>query len=353
MTVTSDRFEQGTLYAHDCTHGGLDVIDVLATTSAPLPTKEDWQVTSKIGHCPGCHTVARDGRRISYTTLDGYLGTLGYDAPNALYTPRIAPDAVRAPSAAFNPLESTTRPAMLTAFAIPSQSVSGLALLDPDTGLSVPSDIAQMLGAIPTSAGQGRTMPAWSSRGEFVAFSAFPNVGSEGTQPTQAVPQGSLVEAPVTYGGSAFDFGTPKVLVAAAPGESNLRPSFDDDDANVAFMRTSTVGTTQVGVTLLYRRTDGQVIPLDVARADRQAVWDTRLPDWGPPGSKYAWIAVASTRPYGHLTTELSQIWIFAVDRVRLAVGTVDPSAAAFWVPGQSLDTSYTHPQWPRTAMSH
>ena len=349
LTITHERIEQTILFLHNCSHGGLDTLDLVSGKTGGIPTTEAWQQSSQIGHCPGCHTVARSGRRIGFTTLDGFLGTLGFDAATKDFAPALAPTSVHGSGAAFNPLESTTRAAMLTGFAIASQNVSGLALLDPDTGASLPSDLTQMLAEVPAEAGRGAAEPAWSNDGSFVVFSAFPNAGSEGVEPAQNISQGSLVEASVNYDGASFHFGTPKVLVQAAPGESNLRPSLDDADEVMAFMRTSVGDGGTLGATYLYRRADGQLIPVEAARPGGA---DARLPEWapaGPAGSRYGWIVVASTRPYGHLA-QTSQLWMFAVDRAGLAAGTADPSAPAFWLPGQRVDTSYTHAQWPRHA---
>jgi hypothetical protein len=357
MTITAERLPQTTIFAHNCSHGGLDTIDIATKKTAGIPTDEAWQTTSKIGHCPGCHTVSRDGRRISFTTLDQAsttlaMGTLAYDAKRAAFVQAIAPAGIHAPTAAFNPLESTTRPAMVVGYAIASQNVSGLIVLDPDTSLALSSDIDGMLAQVPAEVGKGATMPTWSSKGAFIVFSAWPNTGAEGVTPAQSLSQGSLVEAPVSYDGTTFHFGAPKVLVKADTGVSNLRPSLDDDDEVMAFMRTTNPPTGQLNVTRLYRRSDGKELPADAARTDGLGVWDARVPEWGPvvSGSKYGWIIVAATRPYGHLAKPGSQLWMFAVDRTGLASGSADPSRAAFWVPGQLVDASYTRAQWPRTA---
>jgi len=34
------------------------------------------------------------------------------------------------------------------------------------------------------------------------------------------------------------------------------------------------------------------------------------------------------------------------LDRAKLGAGTEDPSQAAFWIPGQSINAQYVSPQW-------
>jgi hypothetical protein len=361
ITITEERIAQGKVYAHDCASGGLDVLDMVRATRERLLTDEAWHTTSRIGHCPGCHNVSRDGRRISFVTMDNavpgaplQMGTLAWDEAHGLYAPAVV-NGGHAPSVAFNPREAAGTPAMISAFAIASQA-AGLYLADPRTGTPVPDNasLSAMLAAVPASAGQGASFPAWSIDGH-LAFVAWPTGGAY-VQAAQSVPSGSIVEGTLTPHGDGFTFGpSPDVIVAAAPGESNSRPSYDDDGA-LAFMRVrvETAGAAPVGTTLFYHRSDRRVTSADAARADALGVWDARLPDWGPPGSRYAWIAVASVRPYGHLVpAPTSQIWVFAVDRARLASGAGDPSAPAFWLPGQKLDEAYTHPQWPRAVPPH
>jgi len=360
ITVTAERIEQGAIYAHDCKNGGLVVVDFIGGSERSLATSSvvNQSTEQRVGHCTGCHQVARDGRRIGFTTLDNataksYFGALRFDSGAGLFTETIAPDQIVAPSGAFNPRESTTRPALLAAYAIPSQNISGLALLDPDTSLSLPSNVTELLAAVPPELGKGATGPAWSSHGDAVAFTAWPNDANPGAQPQEAR-DGSLVEASIAFDGMGFHFGPPKVLVKVAPGENNVRAAYDDGDDAIVFMRTTTLGASSLGSALIYRRADGRVIPIEAGKAEAAGAWETRLPDWGPAsGSRYEWIVVASNRPYGHrLAQGQYQLWAFAIDRARLASGNDDPSAPAFRLPGQSLDTTYTHPQWPRAMMS-
>jgi hypothetical protein len=352
VTITSDVIGQGGVYAHDCTNGGLVAIDFLGATETRLPTDSPSNLSSAIGHCAGCHEVSRDGRRMGFTRIETMLfGALRYDQTRRLFTESVSPGgAGRVFDVAFNPREPATLPAMLAAYAIPSQGVSGLWLMSPDTGATVPSDLQQMLAAVPPSVGGGATVPAWSTHGDFVVFSASPTSGLGGSQPTQACAQCSLVASDVSFAAGSFHFGPPRVLVTAIPGESNYRAALDDEDDAVVFLRATQAGSTTVETTHLYSLASGREVPIRAGQADPQGGWVNLAPDWGPSGSRYAWIVVPSNRPYGHEMTSPTtyQLWAFAVDRAKVASGTEDPSATPFWLPGQRLDESHTHPQWPR-----
>jgi len=66
--------------------------------------------------CSGCHRISRDGKRFAYTFNGGNFefGALAYDAKLGLFTSKITPTVgVRGTYATFNPLESSTTPAML------------------------------------------------------------------------------------------------------------------------------------------------------------------------------------------------------------------------------------------------
>ena len=98
----------------------------------------------------------------------------------------------------------------------------------------------------------------------------------------------------------------------------------------------------------IVRRSDHRVFAIESGGS----AWDTRSPDWGPAGAKYAWIVVTSSRAYGHAfaASKNHQLWIMAVDRAKLAAGEIDPASPPFWVPGQNTAMTYIHPQWPIAA---
>ena len=84
-------------------------------------------------------------------------------------------------------------------------------------------------------------------------------------------------------------------------------------------------------------------------------------------GKRYAWLAYGAARPYGHMLTLASpenqqcslvqgpqmckHLWVTAVDVTKLAQGTEDPSAAPFWIPGQTIAAQYVSPQWTKAVI--
>ena len=55
--------------------------------------------------------------------------------------------------------------------------------------------------------------------------------------------------------------------------------------------------------------------------------------------------------PFG-TTIRCKHLWITAIDRDKLAKGTVDPSAAPFFIPGQTLAAQYVSPQWTKAVIA-
>jgi hypothetical protein len=197
-------------------------------------------------------------------------------------------------------------------------------------------------------------MPSWSADGSLVVFSAYAAEASDpraGVNPDAA----SIVESSVAFDGTAFHFGPPRVLASPVAGSNLLRPTLSPDGAAAAFTTAGTGGasvTSTAARVSIVRRSDGHLFDATAGNGPSGA-WDTRTPDWGPSGTRYAWVAAASARPYGHLTTAaqaLRQVWIFAVDRAKLAAGDADPTLPAFHAPGQSLTGMYNHAQWPLAA---
>ena len=48
---------------------------------------------------------------------------------------------------------------------------------------------------------------------------------------------------------------------------------------------------------------------------------------------------------------QCKHLWVTAIDLAKLPTGTADPSAAPFWIPGQTLAAQYVSPQWTKAVI--
>ena len=384
MTISADGIDESAIYVWQSSTGSFRVLDIIKGTDIALPTNSPQLSPGQ--PCSGCHRISRDGKRFSYSYNGGNFnfGTLSYDDAQKEYASKIAPSpALRGTYASFNPLESTTRAAMLfTAPDTVPQNTAGtvrLVLTDPDTNAPIPNNFADMAQQIPAEIGRATLMPDWSPAGDFVVFSAYDSDKNYVRLLGDDTVAGSIVEMPVQYmSDGSFQFGAPKVLVAAPQtsaanpdsGENNILPSISPDGSIVAFTRANgwwSIKTQQSLINLsgrigLVRRSDGTVLELEKGASNGpNDVWSSTWPQWAPTmGKKYIWLAYASERPYGHRLTpqnnncgglvqgqkQCKQLWITALDRNKLASGVEDPSQGAFWIPGQSINAQYVSPQW-------
>lgn len=389
MTVTADGIDESAIYVWQSSTGSFRVLDVIQGTDVPLPNNSPQLAAGQ--PCSGCHRISRDGKRFAYTYNGSnfLIGTLAYDEAQQIFAARVAPTAgVRGTYAAFNPLEETTSPAMLlTVPDLVPQNTAGtvrLQMVDPDTNTPLPSNVAEMILQIDPAVGRATLMPDWSADGLSVLFVAYNSDANYVRLLGDDVVLGSIVEAPISYDAAtgSFQLGAPRVLVAAAPGDNpdtginNLLPTFSPDGSAVAFTRAAgwwSIKTQQTLINLsgqiaVVRRSDGHVFELVKGSNGPGTTLSSTWPQWAPTmGQRYAWLAYASERPYGHrLTTQspenavcslvqgqqqCKQLWITAVDRERLASGTEDPSAAPFWIPGQTLSAQYVSPQWTKAVL--
>lgn len=388
MTIASDGIDESSIYVWQSSTGSFRVLDIIKGTDIPLPTNSPQLSPGQ--PCSGCHRISRDGKRFSYSYNGGNFnfGTLAYDAAQKTYASKISPSpALRGTYASFNPLESTTRAAMLfTAPDTVPQNTAGtvrLLLTDPDTNAPIPNNFADMAQQLPAATGQATLMPDWSPAGDFVVFTAYDSNANYVRLLGDDTVLGSVAEMSVKYmPDGSFQFGAPKVLVAAPPAagsnpdtaENNVLPSISPDGSIVAFTRANgwwSIKTQQSLINLsgriaVVRRSDSQVLELERGASNGpNDVWSSTWPQWAPSlGKKWVWLAYASERPYGHRLTpqnstcvpvqgqkQCKQLWITALDRAKLAAGAEDPSQAAFWIPGQSINAQYVSPQWTVTVV--
>jgi len=387
MIISADIIDESAIYVWQTSTGSFRVLDIIAGTDVPLPTDSPALGTGQ--PCSGCHRISRDGKRFAFSFNGStfQIGTLAYDETQQSFLEQVAPQVgVRGTYATFNPLEDTTIAAML--LTVPDdvpQNTPGdvrLEMRDPDTNASINSNVADCIASLEASVGHGATMPDWSPDGSFVVFVAYDKDTHYVRELGDDVVLGSIVEASVSYDSGSFDFGAPTVLVAANPdddpdtGANNFLPTIAPDGSAVAFNRAAgwwPIKTQQSlvnlsGQLMLVRRSDGQVFELVQGSNGEGTSLSSTWPQWAPNvGSRYAWLAYASERAYGHRLTTASpenalcglvqgqqqckQLWITAIDREKLASGTADPSNAPFWIPGQTLAAQYVSPQWTEAVL--
>lgn len=385
MTATSDTIDQSSIYVWQSSTGSFRVIDIAQGKDFALPSTAPELAPNQ--PCSGCHRISRDGKRFSYTYNGGNFefGTLAYDDVAKTYVPKVKPTVpVRATYATFNPNESTQIPAMIVTVpdTVP-QNTAGTVRLEmhnPDTYATVPSNVAAMVGQIDPSAGHATSMPDWSADGALVAFSAYDSNKNFVRLLGDDIVLASIVEAPISYANGTFTFGTPKVLVAANSndnpdtGINNVLPTISPDNSAIAFTRAAgwwSIKTQQTllnlsGQIMLVRRSDSHVFELVKGSNGPGTTKSSTWPQWAPTlGSRYAWLAYASERPYGHELTpqnkscgalvqgqgSCKQLWVMAIDLQKMKAGTDDPSFAPFWIPGQSIHAQYVSPQWTKAVL--
>ena len=380
-----DSIDDSAIYVWQSSTGTFRIIDVGLGKDFPLPTDSPQLQPNQ--PCSGCHRISRDGKRFAFTYNGGNFnfGSLAYDSTAKLYKQKITPTpAFRGTYAAFDPLEATRAPAMLVT--VPDnvpQNTAGtvrLELRDPDTNAVVPSNLATAIAQLdPTNPGRATSMPDWSADGSFVVFSAYSSNAAYVRLLGDDIVNASIVEMPVTFGGGTYTFGAPKVLVAANTaanpdtGVNNFLPTVSPDGTAVAFTRANgwwSIKTQQSLLNLsgqisLVRRSDNQVFTL--ANGSPGTGVSNTWPQWAPTvGSRYAWLAFGSERAYGHELTvankscgslvqgqgSCKQLWIMAVDMAKVKNGTVDPSFAPFWIPGQNIHAQYVSPQWTKAVVA-
>jgi hypothetical protein len=380
MTPASDTIDDSAIYVWQSSTGTFHVVDMIKETDVVLPTNAPALQQGQ--PCSGCHRISRDGKRFAYTFDDFSFGALAYDGTSS-FAEKIAPNpSFRATYATFNPLESSEVAAMVvTEPDNVAQNTAGTVRLDvrnPDTGAVVTSNIATMIASLPKpNPGTATSMPDWSPDGSFVVFAAYDSDINFVRDLGDDIVLASIVESPVSYSNGTFTFGTPKVLVAANSsdnpdtGQNNFLPAISPDNSVVAFTRSAgwwSIKTQQSllnlsGQIAMVRRSDGQVIELVNGSNGSGTTLSSTWPQWAPTlGKKYAWLAYASERPYGHELTpqnascgsmvqgqgSCKQMWVMAIDLTKMGSGTADPSFAPFWIPGQSIHAQYVSPQWTK-----
>lgn len=286
--------------------------------SEPAPTK--FYSTPPDGTCVACHTVSRDGRRMS----------AGYGGETLQEVSVPDRDVVIGADRGYEMGWSTFSPdGSLLLIA----SKGALTLLDSDTGDPVGPNagVVDLGGALATH-------PDWSPRGDYVAV-ALCDKGDKNRDV-----EGCAI-ARVPYDAGAW--GAPEILVPGAlmPADNNFFPTYSPDGAWIAYVHAAGKSKDQALAELRLIPADGGApIALEnatrrVGPADGVPLTGSSMPTWAPsthPGTQ--WLAFSSIRDYGKVLVgdKADQLWVVALDLERAAGGD-DPSYAAFWLPLQDV----------------
>ena len=239
-----------------------------------------------------------------------------------------------------------------------------LALVDPDTGAAVPSNIA--VSAHGPGAPRTAMMADWSADGTKVVFTSTPHPGQ-----WIDLADGSIATMSYSFTGGQHVFGEPQFI---APNPMTLPngtytnfffPSFSPDGALIVFDASRTAwrngaSAKGAGSRLVLADAAGTWVQdlraLNGGDADQDITWA----HWAPADSaEYYWVVFSSERDYGHEATaananpacknvgveQCKQIWIGAIARNQLT-GAMDPSAPPMWLPGQDTQADNISPYW-------
>lgn len=139
-------------------------------------------------------------------------------------------------------------------------------------------------------------------------------------------------------------FGEPRVLYRPDSGIAYY-PAFSPDGDWIAFnVSTGDAYDDEDALVAVMSSTGDAPIMLDAANMGEGLT--NSWPRWGPlPDDDVLWLAFASKRTYGNITSGNPQIWVAGFDPERAREGE-DPSWPAFWLPGQDSAQNNHIPVW-------
>ena len=291
-----------------------------ATISSPNAAKFFTDPAGDDDTCVACHTVSRNGRKLSA----GYGG----EQLRLITVPDrkvLAPSDPAAKGSSYG--WGTFSP---DATRLLYATKGALTMLDADLGQSL---FAVDLG------GKFATQPDWAPSGAYIAVAhgarAMDNKNAQGT---------SIARLPVAGDGS---LGAAEILRASADGAQDTLffPSYSPDSKWIAFVRATGKSKDNVTSVIALMPAEGGE-PIDLVRLNERVRHEdgvrmigNSMPTWAPstrPG--IFWLAFSSLRAYGDVIASggRDQLWAVAIDPERIA-NDEDPSYAAFWLPFQDV----------------
>ncbi len=299
-----------------------------ATISSEFATKFFTDPAGADTTCVSCHTVSRNGQKLSAGYGGETLRTITVPDRDLLIPSAPADKGPAYGWGTFSPDASRLFYA----------NKGALTMLDADDGTSLFTvDLA----------GKRATHPDWAPSDEYIAIvlgaAKMDNKNAQGT---------SLARLPVKANGT---LDAPEILLASTDGMNDtiVFPSYSPDSKWIAFVRTTGKSKDSVKSVLYLLAADGGE-PIELARLNQRVRHEdgvidigNSMPTWAPstkPG--VFWLAFSSLRAYGDVLAEgRDQLWAAAIDPSKIASGK-DPSYAAFWMPFQDMEQGNHRAFW-------
>lgn len=292
--------------------------------------------------CVGCHSLARNGTRIS----------VGLDLPTSTF--QVYDIATRSRifslgGGGFFPSQPNFASFSPDATQIATTALTGIDIRDANTGTIV----------TPQLGGRGYTHPDWGPDGRRIVAtrSAAPPPAIGGLYDALGVVSGSIVEL-VRDGSGVW---TEYPLVMRTGGENNFYPAYAPDGTWVVFNRSpsninsagnSSDGMGPAGVPDAELWACALATPGMPVQLRNAAGYGDTWPKWDPTayqnqGRPLFWFTWSSRREYGlrYARDARVQLWMAAFDPARGAAG-MDPSYPAFRLPFQEIDSGNHIAQW-------
>jgi hypothetical protein len=309
--------------------GTAGVMKALVSDPIPVEFYTDPAATDA-GTCVACHTLSRDGKRLSV----GYGGETLREVSVPDRDVLVPEGGGKGMASAWTTFSPDGEMLLVAAKGI-------LTLIDSDTG----EKLGANAGVVPIPADTVATHPDWAALGDRVVLTLGTNGGNK------EVEGGSIALLPYNDG----DWGEPEILVASTGADdNNFFPVWSPDSRWIAYVNAPGKSKDAVGATLRLISADGGD-PIIMTRLNERVnnmdgvlgVGDS-MPTWAPstrPGT--FWLAFSSLRAYSVVRPaddKEDQIWIAAVDPEA-----ADPGFSAFWAPFQNVDDGNHRAFWTHT----
>lgn len=331
----------GSVYYWDIDAGRIKRIDGGTGTAVSfMPTPPASPTSGE--NCVGCHSVSTSGRYMA-----GRLG--GSDNIGAIFD--LTLDLTGDPSPTVYPLNSSSIRWWSSSWnpedtrLVVSTDESGsraMNIYDPFTGREVP-----VQGSLPRQIAQ----PVWSPDGLSIAYVSSVNewggAFTSGNISVLPVLGADIVGIPrVIHQGTSLAVGTPG-------GDADSYPTWTPDSQRIAFAHgtgaRSDAPDGRFSALYIMNANGADVVRLDAACGGPGSLDDfqSRFSPFDSGG--YFWLSFLSRRDYGNGAagtrgTSRQQIWVTGIKKT--AAPGEDPSAVAFWLPGQSTSSKNISAFW-------